>query len=115
VSKALAMPLPPDEVHAHLRHRALPDQDTERPTRWTLRFWLESAGESEHIGHGGLQTQTGGVHRAHCAMRPPLPTRLVPGESVPQARPSRRSRRRKRDQQLVVHGAARQSSARSQS
>ena len=39
VSKALAMPLPPDEVHAHLRHRALPDQDTERPTRWTLRFW----------------------------------------------------------------------------
>jgi hypothetical protein len=44
VSKALAMPLPPDEVHAHLRHRALPDQDTERPTRWTLRFWLESAG-----------------------------------------------------------------------
>jgi hypothetical protein len=36
VSKALAMPLPPDEVHAHLCHRALPDQDTER---WTLRFW----------------------------------------------------------------------------
>ena len=32
-------PLPPDPVHAHLRHRALPDQDVLRPTRWTLRFW----------------------------------------------------------------------------
>jgi hypothetical protein len=39
VSKALTTPLPPDSVHAHLRHRALPDQDADRPTRWTLRFW----------------------------------------------------------------------------
>lgn len=31
--------LPPEPVHAHLRHRALPDQDADRPTRWTLRFW----------------------------------------------------------------------------
>jgi hypothetical protein len=38
VSKALATPLPPDECMPHLHHRALPDQDTERPTRWTLRF-----------------------------------------------------------------------------
>jgi hypothetical protein len=39
VSKALVTPLPPDPVHAHLRHRAQPDQDADRPTRWTLRFW----------------------------------------------------------------------------
>ena len=39
ISKALVTPLPPDPVHAHLRHRALPDQDIRRPTRWTLRFW----------------------------------------------------------------------------
>ena len=39
VSQALATPLPPEPVHAHLRHRALPDQDVLRPTRWTLRFW----------------------------------------------------------------------------
>ncbi len=39
VSKALVTPLPPEPVHAHLRHRALPDQDADRPTRWTLRFW----------------------------------------------------------------------------
>ena len=39
VSKALVTPLPPEPVHAHLRHRALPDQDANRPTRWTLRFW----------------------------------------------------------------------------
>ena len=39
ISQALVTPLPPDPVHAHLRHRALPDQDVLRPTRWTLRFW----------------------------------------------------------------------------
>ena len=39
VSKALATPLPLEPVHARLRHRALPDQDADRPTRWTLRFW----------------------------------------------------------------------------
>jgi hypothetical protein len=39
VTKALATPLPPEPVHAHLRHRALPDQDVLQPTRWTLRFW----------------------------------------------------------------------------
>jgi hypothetical protein len=39
VSKALITPLPPEPVHAHLRHRALPDQDVLRPTRWTLRLW----------------------------------------------------------------------------
>jgi len=39
VSRALATPLPLEPVHAHLRHRALPDQDADRPTRWTLRFW----------------------------------------------------------------------------
>jgi hypothetical protein len=39
VSKALVTPLPPEPVHAHLRHRALPDQDVLRPTRWTLRLW----------------------------------------------------------------------------
>ena len=39
VSQALATPLPPEPVHAHLRHRALPDEDVLRPTRWTLRFW----------------------------------------------------------------------------
>jgi hypothetical protein len=39
VSKALVTPLPPEPVHAHLRHRALPDQDADLPTRWTLRFW----------------------------------------------------------------------------
>jgi hypothetical protein len=39
VSKALVTPLPPEPVHAHLRHRALPDQDALRPARWTLRFW----------------------------------------------------------------------------
>ena len=39
VSKALVTPLPPEPVHAHLRHRALPDQDALRPAGWTLRFW----------------------------------------------------------------------------
>jgi hypothetical protein len=39
VSKALVSPLPPEPVHAHLRHRPLPDQDTERPAHWTLRLW----------------------------------------------------------------------------
>jgi hypothetical protein len=39
VSKALVTPLPPEPVHAHLRHRALPDQDVLLPTRWTLRLW----------------------------------------------------------------------------
>jgi hypothetical protein len=39
VSKALVRPLPPEPVHAHLRHRALPDQDDLRPMRWTLRLW----------------------------------------------------------------------------
>src|SRR4249919_1173446 len=39
ISQALVTPSPPDPVHAHLRHRALPDQDVLRPTRWTLRFW----------------------------------------------------------------------------
>jgi hypothetical protein len=39
ISQALVTPLPPDPVHAHLRHRALPDQDVLRPTRLTLRFW----------------------------------------------------------------------------
>ena len=39
VSKALVTPLPPEPVHAHLRHRALPDQDDLRPMRWTLRLW----------------------------------------------------------------------------
>jgi hypothetical protein len=39
VSKAIAKPLPPDPVHAHLRHRSLPDQDTLRPAHWTLRLW----------------------------------------------------------------------------
>jgi hypothetical protein len=34
-------PLPLEPVHAHLRHRALPDQDVLRPTRWTLRVWAE--------------------------------------------------------------------------
>ncbi|HEX3206575.1 MAG TPA: hypothetical protein VHQ68_10065, partial [Propionibacteriaceae bacterium] len=38
-SRALVTPLPPEPVHAHLRHRALPDQDVLRPTRWTLRLW----------------------------------------------------------------------------
>jgi hypothetical protein len=39
VAKALVTPLPPEPVHAHLRHRALPDQDVLRPARWTLRLW----------------------------------------------------------------------------
>jgi hypothetical protein len=39
VSKALVTPMPPEPVHAHLRHRALPDQDVLRPTRWPLRLW----------------------------------------------------------------------------
>jgi hypothetical protein len=39
VTNALMTPLPREPVHAHLRHRALPDQDVQRPTRWTLRFW----------------------------------------------------------------------------
>ncbi|HJV12348.1 MAG TPA: hypothetical protein VJ625_00495 [Propionibacteriaceae bacterium] len=39
VSEALIRPLPPEPVHAHLRHRALPDQDTQRPAHWTLRLW----------------------------------------------------------------------------
>jgi hypothetical protein len=39
VSKALVTPLPPEPAHAHLRHRALPDEDVLRPTRWTLRLW----------------------------------------------------------------------------
>jgi hypothetical protein len=39
VSKALVTPLPPEPVHAHLRHRPLPDQDTLRPAHWTLRLW----------------------------------------------------------------------------
>jgi hypothetical protein len=39
VSNALIRPLPPEPVHAHLRHRALPDQDTQRPAHWTLRLW----------------------------------------------------------------------------
>jgi hypothetical protein len=39
VSRALVTPLPPELVHAHLRHRALPDQDVLRPTRWTPRLW----------------------------------------------------------------------------
>ena len=39
VSKALVMPLPPAPVHAHLRHRPLPDQDALRPAHWTLRLW----------------------------------------------------------------------------
>ena len=39
VSKALIKPPPPEPVHAHLRHRALPDQDTQRPAHWTLRLW----------------------------------------------------------------------------
>jgi hypothetical protein len=43
VSKALVTPLPPEPVHAHLRHRALPDQDVLRPTRWTLRFWASTS------------------------------------------------------------------------
>jgi hypothetical protein len=43
VSKALVTPLPPEPVHAHLRHRALPDQDALRPARWTLRFWAATS------------------------------------------------------------------------
>jgi hypothetical protein len=39
VSKALATPLPPEPVHAHLRHRQLPDQDALQPAHWTLRLW----------------------------------------------------------------------------
>jgi hypothetical protein len=39
VSKALVSPLPSEPVHAHLRHRPLPDQDTHRPAHWTLRLW----------------------------------------------------------------------------
>jgi hypothetical protein len=39
VSRALVTPLPPEPVHAHLRHRPLPDQDTLRPAHWTLRLW----------------------------------------------------------------------------
>ena len=39
VAKALLTPMPPEPVHAHLRHRALPDQDVLRPARWTLRLW----------------------------------------------------------------------------
>jgi uncharacterized BrkB/YihY/UPF0761 family membrane protein len=35
----LVTPLPPEPVHAHLRHRAMPDQDVLHPARWTLRFW----------------------------------------------------------------------------
>jgi hypothetical protein len=31
VARALVTPLPPDPVHAHLRHRELPDQDVLRP------------------------------------------------------------------------------------
>jgi hypothetical protein len=39
VSRALVTPLPSEPVHAHLRHRPLPDQDTLRPAHWTLRLW----------------------------------------------------------------------------
>jgi hypothetical protein len=39
VSNALVTPLPPEPAHAHLRHRALPDQDALRPAHWTLRLW----------------------------------------------------------------------------
>jgi hypothetical protein len=39
VSKALASPLRSEPVHAHLRHRPLPDQDTHQPAHWTLRLW----------------------------------------------------------------------------
>ncbi len=39
VSNALVTPLPPAPVHAHLRHRSLPDQDELRPAHWTLRLW----------------------------------------------------------------------------
>jgi hypothetical protein len=39
VSKSLVRPLPPDPVHAHLRHRPLPDQDTLHRAGRTLRFW----------------------------------------------------------------------------
>jgi hypothetical protein len=39
VSKSLETPLPPEPVHAHLRHRALPDQDTQQRAGRTLRFW----------------------------------------------------------------------------
>jgi len=39
VSKGLVAPIPPEPVHAHLRHRPLPDQDTLRPAHWTLRLW----------------------------------------------------------------------------
>ena len=39
VAAALTTPLPPDAVHAHLRHRSLPDVDSARPPNWALRAW----------------------------------------------------------------------------
>jgi hypothetical protein len=39
VSNALVTPLPPEPVHAHLRHRQLPNQDVLRPAHWALRLW----------------------------------------------------------------------------
>jgi hypothetical protein len=39
VSKSLVKALPPQPVHAHLRHRPLPDQDTLHRAGRTLRFW----------------------------------------------------------------------------
>jgi multidrug efflux pump subunit AcrA (membrane-fusion protein) len=39
VSRALVTPLPPEPVHAHLRHRQLPNQDILRPAHWALRLW----------------------------------------------------------------------------
>ena len=38
VSRALVTPLPPEPVHAHLRHRQLPNQDVLRPAHWALRL-----------------------------------------------------------------------------
>ncbi|MGH8775439.1 MAG: hypothetical protein ACRDWI_09790 [Jiangellaceae bacterium] len=31
--------MPPDPVHAHLRHREVPNQDVLRPAHWALRIW----------------------------------------------------------------------------
>ena len=39
VAAALAAPLPPDPVHAHLRHRSVPDVDVGKPVNWLLRLW----------------------------------------------------------------------------
>ena len=41
LSRARQEPPPQPGVHAHLRRRALPDVDTDRPPGLLLRFWTE--------------------------------------------------------------------------